>query len=140
MGARTLVSKTKSCATRQPVFPSRSAHKTSCNRILERFISSDDPCNALAYVNFRFVRSGDLSYNWIKRSWRAKLLGRWGYFWLRLVDILPEAPERDILPAYDRPAIDKPPKARRIAQAKRPSWIKKNIGKSYPIRIEGSST
>src|SRR5258707_8855656 len=29
---RTLVSKAKSCATRQPVFPCQSSHKTSCKR------------------------------------------------------------------------------------------------------------
>src|SRR6202008_3359027 len=38
MTVRTLVSKAKSRATRQPVFPCQSSHKTSCNRILERFL------------------------------------------------------------------------------------------------------
>jgi aryl-alcohol dehydrogenase-like predicted oxidoreductase len=35
--------KAKSCATRQPVFPCQSSHKTSCNRILERFLRTNDP-------------------------------------------------------------------------------------------------
>ena len=38
MTVRTLVSKAKSCATRQAVFPCQSSHKTSCNRGLERFL------------------------------------------------------------------------------------------------------
>jgi hypothetical protein len=38
MRVPTLVSKAKSCATRQPVFPCQSSHKTSCKRILERFL------------------------------------------------------------------------------------------------------
>jgi hypothetical protein len=41
-----LVSKAESCATRQPAFPCQSSHKTSCNRILERFLRKNGPWTA----------------------------------------------------------------------------------------------
>ena len=54
MRVRTLVSKAKSCATRQPVFPCQSSHKTSCNRILERFLRTNDPRERLSVLKFPF--------------------------------------------------------------------------------------
>jgi hypothetical protein len=36
------------------------SRKTSCNRILERFLRTNDPWKAQAYDFFRFVRSGEV--------------------------------------------------------------------------------
>jgi hypothetical protein len=57
--ARTLVSKAKSCATKHPISRAGRHIKRAVIEFWCVFISSDDPWNALAYVNFRFVRSGE---------------------------------------------------------------------------------
>jgi hypothetical protein len=44
----------RSCATRQPVFPCQSSHKTSCNRILEHFLMTNDPRERLSVLKFPF--------------------------------------------------------------------------------------
>src|SRR5260221_9022391 len=54
MRGRTLVSQAKSCATRQPVSRCQSSHKTSCNRILERFLMTNDPRERLSVLYFPF--------------------------------------------------------------------------------------
>ena len=60
MRVRTLVSKAKSYATRQPVFPCQSSHKTSCNRVLERFLFSRMILGRpKRTIFFRSVRSGE---------------------------------------------------------------------------------
>src|SRR5260221_3078871 len=54
MRGRTLVSQAKSCATRQPVSRCQSSHKTSCDRILERFLMTNDPRERLSVLYFPF--------------------------------------------------------------------------------------
>jgi hypothetical protein len=48
MRVRTLVSKAKSRVTKQPVFPCQSSHKTSCNRVLERFLLAEGSLEGLS--------------------------------------------------------------------------------------------
>jgi hypothetical protein len=54
MRVPTLVSKAKSCATRQPVFPCQASHKASCKRILERFSKDNNPREHLSVLKFPF--------------------------------------------------------------------------------------
>ena len=44
----------RSCATRKPVFPCQSSHQTSCNRILEHFLMTNDPRERLSVLKFPF--------------------------------------------------------------------------------------